>query len=269
MSRRIVMRIRAEHVAGAGPSGLLAKPIAPLRAVLFDVDGTLYRQAPLRRRLAFALLRAYVASPREGLAVARALAAYRRAQEQLRASPHRYADLGAEQIARAASLATCDEAWLHGLVAQWLERAPLALLAGAAWPDAVDCLRFLRAAGLRLAIVSDYPADAKLRALGVDGLFDVVVSAQDPAVGQFKPSHSGITAALRRLGVASREAVYVGDRAAIDAPAAAAAGVECFIIGGHTPRTTRTPYRAVRDYATLAAALLERHWADLDREDFL
>ena len=255
------------HVAGAEPSVPPQRPIAALRAVIFDVDGTLYRQAPLRRRLALALVRAYVTSPAEGLAVARSLAAYRWAQEQLRTSPHRHADLGAEQIARAAARAGRDPVWLRELVTRWLERAPLALLSGAAWPDAVNCLRFLRAAGLRLAIVSDYPADAKLRALGIDSLFDVIVSAHDRAVGRFKPSDAGINLALRRLGVTPPEAAYVGDRPEIDAPAAAAAGVECFIIGARSRRKERTTYRAVRDYTALAAALLARQSASLGRGD--
>ena len=228
---------------------------APLRAVVFDVDGTLYRQAPLRRRLALALVRAYASAPCEGIAAVRALAAYRRAQEQLRGSPDQHGDLGATQLAVTAVRARCDPAWLQLLVTRWLEHAPLALVPSAAWPGAIELLRALVANGLRLAVVSDYPAEAKLRALGIASLFDVVVAAQDPDVGRFKPSDAGIRAALRRLGVRPEEAAYVGDRVHIDAPAAASAGVECFIVGARARRGARMAYRPVSDYRALTVAL--------------
>jgi len=41
--------------------------------------------------------------------------------------------------------------------------------------------------------------------------------------------------ALEDLGVSPAEAVYVGDRPDVDAPAAAAAGVRCVLISGRRP----------------------------------
>ena len=43
--------------------------------------------------------------------------------------------------------------------------------------------------GIRLALVSDYPATKKLRALRLDTYFSVVLTAQDDRVGVFKPWH--------------------------------------------------------------------------------
>ena len=52
--------------------------------------------------------------------------------------------------------------------------------------------------GLRLGVVSDYPARRKLDALGIADRFDAVVSAQDERVRSFKPNPRGILVALRR-----------------------------------------------------------------------
>jgi FMN phosphatase YigB (HAD superfamily) len=82
-----------------------------------------------------------------------------------------------------------------------------------------------------LAVLSDYPAEAKLHALGLDAMFDVVLSAQSPGVGVFKPNPRGLYAVMDLLAVESGDCMYVGDRADVDATAAAAAGVRCFIVG--------------------------------------
>src|SRR3954470_8906600 len=58
-----------------------------LKAIVFDVDGTLYAQAGLRRAMFVQLLRAHLVRPWTGFSTFRVLAAYRRAQELLRESP--------------------------------------------------------------------------------------------------------------------------------------------------------------------------------------
>jgi len=61
-----------------------------IRAVLFDVDGTLYRQGPLRRRMALELaaLPWDARSLRGAVAVWRRIACFRRVREELRALGH-------------------------------------------------------------------------------------------------------------------------------------------------------------------------------------
>ena len=69
-------------------------------------------------------------------------------------------------------------------------------------------------------------AAAELAELGLDDAFSVVVGYED--AGLAKPDPSGLILAMKRLGVAPSEALYVGDSAA-DMAAAAAAGC----VGGH------------------------------------
>jgi FMN phosphatase YigB (HAD superfamily) len=222
------------------------------RAVVFDVDGTLYHQAPLRREMARQLIIAHALHPLRGRRVMRALSAYRHAQEDLRHASG--ADLATQQLELASSNSGIPAPEVQMLVERWMEATPLGVLSRFARAGLRPSLERLRSNGARLAVLSDYPAEPKLRALGIHDLFDVVLCAQDPAVGVFKPHPRGIETAIERLGVSSADAVYVGDRPDVDAAAARAARVACVIIGS-TPATTSDDFLTIADFEQLTAAL--------------
>jgi HAD superfamily hydrolase (TIGR01509 family) len=213
--------------------------------VLFDVDGTLYDQRPVRRSMSVRLVRSHALAPRRGLRTMRALRAYRRAQEAMRSTGFE-GDVEVEQVRRAASSANAQDAAVTALVTRWMEEEPLGVVAASARPALRELLDALAAREIRLAVVSDYPADRKLAALGVADRFDVVLSAQDPRVHAFKPNPKGLLVALDELGVAPADAVYVGDRIEVDGAAAHAAGMAFVLVGDgpsrrldvddHTPR---------------------------------
>jgi phosphoglycolate phosphatase/putative hydrolase of the HAD superfamily len=203
--------------------------LSRLKAVIFDLDGTLYRQGPLRRAMALRLLRAHVFRPATGLRTIRTIAAYRGAQEELRGAPGN-SDLAEAQLGLAADHTGFDRDTVAADVERWVELAPLDLLSRFVQPGLADLLTALRARRLKLGVLSDYQALPKLRALGIVDLFDVVLCAQDPEIGVFKPHPRGLRLALQRLEVTAPEALYVGDRAEVDAVAAVAAKVPCAIV---------------------------------------
>jgi HAD superfamily hydrolase (TIGR01549 family) len=223
-----------------------------LKAIVFDVDGTLYRQSSLRRSMLIRLLRAHRGSPIEGWRTFRSLSAYRRAQEHLRGDLS--GDLATAQISRACEQTKIDRASIVRYVERWMEREPLAILRRCVQPGLIDFLHACRGRGLRLAVLSDYPAEAKLRALGIADLFDVILCAQEPEIGVFKPHPRGLIVALTRLGVSNLECLYVGDRADVDALAAEAAGVPCAILARRTTNFLDT-YATVRNYQQLQEQL--------------
>jgi putative hydrolase of the HAD superfamily len=199
-----------------------------LKAVVFDIDGTLYRQGPLRRAMLFRLLAAHAVRPMAGWRTFAALRAYRHAQEQLRGDLS--GDVAAAQVKLACERARMDRAIVAETVERWMEREPLAILRRHLQPGLVEFLDVCRLRGLRLATLSDYPGDDKLRALGVAHYFDVSLCAQSKEIGVFKPNPKGLQVALDRLGAAPAHTLYVGDRVDVDAPAAEAAGVPCAIL---------------------------------------
>jgi decaprenyl-phosphate phosphoribosyltransferase len=201
-----------------------------LQTIVFDVDGTLYRQSALRRSMLLRLVMEVARHPAAGVATLRALHAYRRAQEALR-GVRVDGGLAEEQLRLASEYSGQTQPDVARIVARWMDHDPLALLRGLVDPALRDLLGAARSRGLRLGVFSDYPAAAKLEAMRLAEFFDVVVSAQDPAVNRFKPDPSGLIETLRRLQVHPRNALYVGDRHDVDGPLACAAGVPCVIVG--------------------------------------
>ncbi len=225
-----------------------------LKAMVFDVDGTLYAQAGLRRAMFLQLLRAHLVRPWQGLRTFRILAAYRRAQEHLRETPVQ-GDLAGAQLQLACRQTGAPEALVRSLVARWMEAAPLPLLPRFMDPALPALLQAARQRGVRLGVFSDYPATEKLAALGLAEFFEVVLTAQDPGVNRFKPDPRGLREALRRLHAEGAEALYVGDRAKIDAAAAQAAGVPCVILNSRRNGGASQSFDEVTGYAELHTLL--------------
>jgi putative hydrolase of the HAD superfamily len=95
-----------------------------------------------------------------------------------------------------------------------------------AMPGARDALEALRARGHRLAVVSNFDGrlPGLLAGLGLAPAFELVVLPRD--AGAAKPDPRIFALALARLGVAARDAVYVGDDADDDVAGATAAGLQ-------------------------------------------
>lgn len=202
-----------------------------ISALVFDLDGTLYCQRTVRRNMLLRLLRSFLPSPNRGLATMRLLRSYRHAQEMLRTEPVRNGiDLRQLQIRKACELCRTDEETARATVEYWMETNPLDLLRSAMRPGVAEFLENVRAAGLAVGLLSDYPADAKLQAMGIRTYFDAVVCAQDHDVQCFKPNPAGLLAALNRLRVVPGSAMYIGDRPGIDDVTAARAGTRAALI---------------------------------------
>lgn len=223
-----------------------------LRALVFDLDGTLYDQSRLRSAMALRMLAAFWCHPRHGAEAIRAVSAYRRAQETIRrghAGPIGR-DLAGEQLRLAAEKSGVRLEAVQVHVRTWMEERPLPLLARAVRPGLFEFFAQAEANGVRLGLFSDYPPAAKLEAMGLAGRFEVVSCAQEPEIGRFKPDPAGIHHVLQRLGVSPGEALYVGDRPDVDVPAARAAGVRCVIVGVAEPGAFET-HQAVRGFREL------------------
>jgi alpha,alpha-trehalose phosphorylase len=83
-----------------------------------------------------------------------------------------------------------------------------------AYPGSVRWVEHLRDSGVHTAVVSSSAnADAVLRAAGISGLFELIVSGRDVAqLGlRGKPAPDAFLAAAERLGVLPRNAIVVED----------------------------------------------------------
>jgi FMN phosphatase YigB (HAD superfamily) len=227
---------------------------APIKAIVFDVDGTLYRQGPVRRAMFARLASELLINPVRGWRTMRALKAYRDAQEHLRRWPAG-GDVATAQYALACERASVDRESMAACVAEWMEQKPLTVLPRFGQPGMLGVLHTCRAQGVRLGALSDYPAQDKLKALGLEGLFDVVLCAQQSSVNVFKPNPKGLLRAMESLGTAASETLYVGDRLDVDLPTAQAAGVRCVIIAHGGQRAGSAGCTLVTSYSELQRLL--------------
>ncbi len=208
-----------------------ATPLTPIRAVLWDLDGTLYHQPPLRRRMLIELGKAALRqSPAATLRMMRWLRCYRKVRETLRAMGHAESSLDRVQFDQPAQqLRTAVEPF-ETLVRYWMLEHPLPYLRAARFDGSAELLGRLRDKGVRLGVFSDYPVHDKLKALELDGFFDVQLAATDESINAFKPHARGFLAGCHALGCQPEEVVYVGDRQDVDAEGAKAAGMRCIIL---------------------------------------
>jgi HAD superfamily hydrolase (TIGR01509 family) len=122
-------------------------------------------------------------------------------------------------------------------------------------PGTRAALERLRAAGLRLAVVSnsDGRAEEGLKAAGLLEYFEFVVDSQH--VGVEKPDPRIFEGALNRLGVAPADALYVGDIYEVDVVGARRAGMDVVLLDPleyHREKDVRT----VRSLVALADLVL-------------
>jgi HAD superfamily hydrolase (TIGR01549 family) len=215
------------NTAGLELPGLVADGI---RAVLFDVDGTLYHQNPVRALMAGEMALHGLRSLRDARRVARIVRTFRRTREQLREVEGAVGGLETLQYEQAAFRLEIQPAEVRAVVEEWMLQRPLKHLRIARRRGVTGLLQTLTARGIRAGALSDYPVEDKLRALGIAAHFSLQLCTTDRAIDAFKPHPKGFWHACTLWGVAPEEVLYVGDRPEVDGVGAAAAGTRCVIV---------------------------------------
>lgn len=195
--------------------------------VVFDMDGTLYDQRRLRLHMLASLIGASMRS--RSLDVPLTLREFRRAREALAMLPH--ADFLVEQYAIPAARRHCSKETVRSLVVEWMEERPLPYLAACRRPGLGRLFSGLRKAGKRIGILSDYPAGAKLAALGLHA--DFIVSSTDRDVAKLKPDPAGLQKMMQLAQVNPEHTLLIGDRIDRDWEVASRSNVLAWIVTRH------------------------------------
>ncbi len=196
------------------------------RAVVFDVDGTLYETGRLRRRMAAQLAAHCLGRPRD-LGLPRILYWFRRCREEL--AEEEALGVSRLQYERPSARLGVPPRRVEAVVRDWMLERPLPHLAACRRPGAQRLFALLRAAGRPIGVLSDYPVEAKLAALGLAA--DAAVSTVDPAVDRLKPHPAGLELLLERLGTSAAQTVVIGDRDDRDGECARRCGCSFLILG--------------------------------------
>ena len=217
----------------------------PIRAVLLDVDGTLYHQRPLRCFMALELcaLPLSMQSCRSAYSIWRSLGYFRHVREELRhlGEPEGY--LAILQYVEAAKRAGKDRVQIESVVVEWIHQRPLKYLRLCRRRGIEAFLTFLESKGIQAGVFSDYPVLDKLQALGLAERMSLALSATDPEINAFKPHPKGFLRACALWGLPPAEVLYIGDRLEVDAIGAANAGMPCVLVGEgtHLRSSSKTP----------------------------
>lgn len=208
--------------------------------VIFDLDGTLYDQRRMRTRMLMQILSTAVRS--KSLQVPMILHTFRRCREELGNVAacdflFRQYEITATRLGRPVN----D---VRDVVEEWIERRPLAVIAGCIFPGVPELFAALSAANRLIAVFSDYPAEAKLEAMKLQA--DFIVSASDENVGQLKPHPAGLHKILKLAGTKPRRSLMIGDRFDRDWEAARRVGIRA-LIRSNRPHAMADTFRSYAD----------------------
>ena len=218
---------------------MMRKSISDYKLLIFDLDGTLYDQPQLRLTMAVRLAVYYlfhIFRIKELLLVKE----YRKIKEhwdELDESimPQcvlelREQGMEAMQCAYAAEKTHVTYEKARGAVDMWIYKNPLDALKKAEDAELISFIGKSREEGKTVVILSDYPAQEKLEALGVE--VDGVYCTMQDGIGEMKPSPKGIRVILDGYKITADTALMIGDRYEKDGLCAQRAGVDELILPG-------------------------------------
>lgn len=196
------------------------------RAVLFDMDGTLYDQRRLWLRMAFALAGECLLHP-AGVRQLRTIAVFRRMRETGGAVNGKDGFDAAQYAAVGEKLGISPQE-VRKTVEKWMYRVPLRYLPRCRDERMAALIGRLRKSSTAVIVYSDYPAEEKLAALSLTA--DKCFSASDGEIACLKPDPRGIRAVLALTGLSPEECLYIGDRDEKDGASARSAGMDYLIL---------------------------------------
>jgi putative hydrolase of the HAD superfamily len=182
------------------------------RAAAFDIDGTLYANAPMY------LLSALHAVPR-----LRFLKAFARVRKRIREiyPIDDFEELQVRLLADAMGIGL-DKA--EERIRRWFDRELDSIYRHLQpFAHVRSCIEELRAAGLKTAVLSDFPIGRKLEYLGLEGLWDCRLASQES--GYLKPRIEPFLMLSECLGERPEHIVYIGNSYEYDIVGASNAGM--------------------------------------------
>ena len=197
---------------------------------IFDMDGTLYYQAPFRKRMFREMLRYYMCHMNRWKQ-AFVLRDYRRMREDAQI----LARVDFEENIRKmlVNAYSYSKEKIDRIIAEWIYERPLPFLAEYRDEKLAEEFVRLHEQKKQLLIYSDYPAERKAEVLGlkVDGCY----SPDGMHILFLKPDASGLNYILNQLDITKEEVLYIGDRYEKDGICAQTAGIDYCIL----PRNKR------------------------------
>ncbi|RLI35880.1 hypothetical protein DRO55_04695 [Candidatus Bathyarchaeota archaeon] len=197
-----------------------------LRAVLFDLGGTLVKTADIPEILKRILSTYGIHRSLEEISQA-----HKEADREIRLEDY---ELPWDEFWSKWNLRILKRLGVRGnikhlardITERWWGNADVEL-----YPDVIETLGALKGMGLKLGLVTNgfkLDLDEVLRRVNLEGAFDVTVGVD--SVGRPKPCREIFIYAIGRLGVSARESLFVGDSIEHDYMGALKVGMDALLI---------------------------------------
>lgn len=220
-----------------------------IKVVIFDVDGTLYDQVCLRRKMVMELLRAFLRS-KISLCEVGILRCFRTTREGLADASVR--NLERIQYKEVANRLGVSPDHVRSVVDTWIYNRPLRFVKRCRFPGVKEFFEALQRESIKIAVFSDYPASEKLLKLELNA--DLIRVSTDPDVDELKPNPRGLITISRDFNVSPRQCLMIGDRQDRDGKAASRAGMGFLM----KSRRQATP-NSFADYFSLINVITKAH----------
>lgn len=214
-----------------------------VRAVAFDVDGTLYSNRAF-----------YIRTLRYAAGRIRFLRSFAHIRKKIR-TLYPIEDFHATQAGLLAEAMGTSHDAARTRIQKWFDvELDSVFRRLAPFPHLSDCIRQFRSAGLKLGILTDSPLGKKLNYLGLEDQWDCVVSSEE--VGYLKPRPEPFRKLIECLDEPADRIVYIGNNFAYDILGAANAGLKTAYLT-RRPADVDTADIAFSDYRRLAPEVFE------------
>lgn len=209
------------------------------------MDGTLYHQSKLRKKMLFQLLKYYLFQP---LQIKDLFILYHFRKEREQMAGHQYEHLEEAQYQVCADKLKLPVTRIKSVISKWILETPNKYLADYIYPGLVQFLELMRKEGIKIAVYSDYPASKKLAAMQLQ--VDLVVASTDPWVNTLKPKPKGLFYILNTLEYSASQCVFIGDREELDGQCAIQAGMPFLLISRKRKEADQFYNQLIESYTT-------------------
>jgi FMN phosphatase YigB (HAD superfamily) len=195
------------------------------RLFIFDLDGTLYDQPGLRRKLSVDLtLKLFLFKIRP--LDLKIITTFREERELHKG--YSSTDLNEEQYRWCSERLNIHVSRVKQTIEKCMYMNPLRFILGVKYKGISEFFNTLRKKGKIIAIFSDFPVKEKMNLLQLKA--DSYFCSTDPAIGQMKPSAKALQFICGQMNCSIDEAILIGDRDDTDGESARQAGMKYLII---------------------------------------
>lgn len=218
--------------------------MSKIKAVIFDLDGTLYSNKKMKFYLSCNIITKLAISPQIFREI-KTIRYFRKLRENL--INHENQNLAEKQYQIVASKLQIQTSEVRETVNKWMFKIPEKYLPKCKHKDIDALWERLKEKQIPICIFSDYPVEDKLKALDLD--YNISVCSTDKEIDALKPNPKGLYKIVEKIGVTIQECLFIGDRDDKDGQCARNAGMPYLIFG--KPSSNGDKERYFSSYRTL------------------